>query len=138
MPDDDNLDRRVRKLAVEHAETRWLTLRLDDDVKELRDQLRAVRATQQEHGARFDSIDSQLQEHGARLDSIDGQLQEHGARLDSIDGQLQEHGARLGSIDGQLQEHGARFDSIGAQLRSLTQLVGQVLERLPDGEEPRM
>jgi hypothetical protein len=77
MPDDDNLDRRVRKLAVEHAETRWLTLRLDDEVKELRDELRAVRATQ--------------------------------------------------------QEHGARFDSIGAQLRSLTQLVGQVLERLPDG-----
>jgi chromosome segregation ATPase len=95
MLDDDNLDRRVRKLAVEHAETRWLTLRLDDEVKELRDELRAVRATQQEHGARFDSIDSQL------------------------------------------QEHGARFDSIGAQLRSLTQLVGQVLERLPDGEEPR-
>lgn len=96
MPDEDSLDRRVRKLAVEHAEIRWLTLRLDDDVKELRDELRAVRATQQEHGARFDSI------------------------------------------DGQLQEHGARFDSIGAQLRSLTQLVGQVLERLPDGEEPRM
>ena len=118
MPDDDDLDRRVRKLAVEHAETRWLTLRLDDDVKELRDQLRAVRATQQEHGARFDSIDSQLQEHGRRFDSIDGQLQEHGARFDSIDGLL--------------QEHGARFDSIGAQLRSLTQLVGQVLERLPD------
>jgi chromosome segregation ATPase len=110
MPDDDSLDRRVRKLAVEHAETRWLTLRLDDEVKELRDELQAVRATQQEHGARFDSIDSQLQEHGRRFDSIDGQF----------------------------QEHGARFDSIGAQLRSLTQLVGQVLERLPDGEESRM
>jgi chromosome segregation ATPase len=93
MPEEDNLDRKVRKLAVEHAETRWLALRLDDDVKELRSDLRAVQSTQQEHTARFDSI------------------------------------------DGQLQEHTAKFDSIGGQLRSLTQLVGQVLERLP--EQPR-
>jgi hypothetical protein len=42
-PDDDDLERRVRKLAVEHAETRWLTLRVDGDVKELREDLRAVR-----------------------------------------------------------------------------------------------
>ena len=89
MPEDDDLDRRLRKPAVEHAETRWLTLRVDDDVKELREELREVRATQQEHTDRFDSIDDQL------------------------------------------QEHGNRFESIGAQLRSLTQLVGQVLERLP-------
>ncbi len=33
MPDEDDLERRVRKLAIEHAETRWLALRLDDDVK---------------------------------------------------------------------------------------------------------
>jgi uncharacterized protein involved in exopolysaccharide biosynthesis len=76
MPEEDNLDRKVRKLAVDHAETRWLALRLDDDVKELRGELRAVQETQQEHTGRFDSIDSQL--------------------------------------------------------RSLTQMVGQVLERLPD------
>lgn len=75
MPDDD-LERKVRKLTVEHAETRWLALRLDDDVKEVRDELRAVQSTQTEHTARFDSIDSQL--------------------------------------------------------RSLTQLVGQVLDRLPE------
>jgi uncharacterized protein involved in exopolysaccharide biosynthesis len=79
MPEEDNLDRKVRKLAVDHAETRWLTLRLDDDVKELRGELRAVQETQQEHTGRFDLIDSQL--------------------------------------------------------RSLTQMVGQVLERLP--EQPR-
>ena len=81
--DDDNLDRRVRKLAVEHAETRWLTLRLDDDVKELREDLRAVRATQNQHTET-------------------------------------------------LQGHTARFDSVDAQLRSLTQMVGQVLDRLPE------
>lgn len=100
MPEEDNLDRKVRKLAVEHAETRWLALRLDDDVKELREDLRAVKATQQEHTARFDSIDGQLEEHTTRL-----------------------------------QEHTARFDSVDNQLRSLTQLVGQVLKRLP--EQPR-
>jgi hypothetical protein len=76
MPEDDNLDRKVRKLAVEHAETRWLALRLDDDVKELHDELRAVHNT--------------------------------------------------------LQEHTARFDSVDLQLRSLTQMVSQVLERLPE------
>lgn len=76
MPKDDDLERRVRKLTVEHAETRWLALRLDDDVKEVRDELREVQNVQTEHTARFDSVDSQL--------------------------------------------------------RSLTQLVGQVLERLPD------
>jgi chromosome segregation ATPase len=93
MPEEDNLDRKVRKLAVDHAETRWLALRLDDDVKELREDLRAVKATQQAHTERFDSI------------------------------------------DGHLQEHTAQFDSINSQLRSLTQMVGQVLERLP--EQPR-
>jgi chromosome segregation ATPase len=93
MPEEDNLDRKVRKLAVDHAETRWLALRLDDDVKELREDLRAVKATQQEHTERFDSV------------------------------------------DGQLQQHTAHFDSINSQLRSLTQMVGLVLERLP--EQPR-
>lgn len=79
MPDEDDLERRVRKLAIEHAETRWLALRLDDDVKEIRDELGAVQAVQTEHTARFDSIDGQL--------------------------------------------------------RSLTQMVGQVLERLPENPD---
>jgi hypothetical protein len=86
MPEDDNLDRKVRKLAVEHAETRWPTLRLDDDVKELRTDLRAVQNTL-------------LEQHNTLL------------------------------------EHTARFDSIDLQLRSLTQMVGQVLERFD--EEPK-
>ena len=51
MPDDDG-ERRLRKLAVEHAETRWLAFRLDDDVKEVRDELRVVQGVQSEHAAR--------------------------------------------------------------------------------------
>ena len=90
MAEDGDLERRVRKLTVDHAETRWLALRLDDDVKEIRDELRTMRT---EHNARFDSIDREL------------------------------------------QEHRGRFDSVDAVLRSLTQMVGQVLERFP--EEPR-
>jgi archaellum component FlaC len=104
VPDDDEFDRRMRKLSVEHAETRWLALRLDDDVKEVRGDLRAVRDVQREHTARFDGIDN-------RFDGIDNRLDEHSR---------------------QFQEHSARFDGIDAQLRSLTQLVGQVLQRLPD------
>lgn len=57
---DVDIERRVRKLTVDHAETRWLALRLDDDVKEVRDEVRAVQNVQIEHTARFDSIDSQL------------------------------------------------------------------------------
>jgi septal ring factor EnvC (AmiA/AmiB activator) len=52
---------------------------------------------------------------------------EHTARFDSIDRELD-------SIDQELREHRGRFDSIEAGLRSLTQLVGQVLDRLPPGE----
>jgi len=85
MPEDDSLDRKVRKLAVEHAETRWLALRLDDDVKELRTDLRTVQNTL-------------LEQQNILL------------------------------------EHTARFDSVDLQLRSLTQMVGQVLERFH--EEP--
>jgi chromosome segregation ATPase len=132
VAEDDDLERRLRKLTVDHAETRWLALRLDDDVKEIRDELRT----------RFDSIDRQLgsidnelDAHGRRLDSIDRTLQGHDARFDSIDRTLQDHGAKFDSIDRELQEHRGRFDSVDAVLRSLTQMVGQVLERLP--EEPR-
>jgi chromosome segregation ATPase len=96
MADDDDLERTVRKLAVEHAETRWLALRLDDDVKEMRHDLRAVRATQDEHTAL-----------------------------------LAEHTALLAEHSTKLTEHTGRFDSVDAQLRSLTQMVGQVLDRLP-------
>ncbi len=92
---DDDLERKarkVRKVTVEHAETRWLALRLDDDVKEIRSELREIRQVQDEHTARFIAVEREL------------------------------------------TEHGARFDSIDASLRSLTQLVGQVLERLPEPE----
>jgi chromosome segregation ATPase len=120
VPEDDELDRKVRKLTVEHAETRWLALRLDDDIKE-------VREVQREHTARLDAIDGKLQEHTALL-------QEHSARFDSVDRQLQEHNARFDAVDRQLQEHSLRFDSVESVLRSLHQMVGQVLDRLP--EEP--
>lgn len=77
---EDGVERRVRKLTVEHAETTWLALRLDDDVREVRHELRAVQDVQTEHTARFDSVDGQL--------------------------------------------------------RSLTQLVGRVLDRLPEDPAP--
>lgn len=96
---DEEQERRLRKLTVEHAETRWLTLRLDDDVKEMRTDLRAVRD---------------------RLDSVDN-------RLNSVDN-------RLDAIEDKQVEHTHRFDSMDGQLRSLTELVGQVLARMP--EEP--
>lgn len=97
MPEDDEVDRRLRKLAVDHAETRWLALRLDDDVKEIRTGIRDVKTTQAEHTAKLDAHTAMLAEHSAKH-----------------------------------AEHTARFDSVDSQLRSLTQLVGQVLERMPE------
>ena len=104
MDGEGEIERAMRKLSVEHAETRWLALRLDDDVKEIRQELRTMH-----------------EEQTARFDSIDG-------RLGSIDGALEQHGVRL-------QEHGGRIDSVDAQLRTLTQMVGQVLERLSEGPD---
>ncbi|MHA6624320.1 hypothetical protein ACU61A_02805 [Pseudonocardia sichuanensis] len=115
MAGDDELERKVRKLAIEHAETRWLALHLDDDVKEIRQELRTMRT---EQNGRFGAIEHVLDEHGRKLD-------EHG-RL------LQEHGELLREHGGKLQEHDSRFDSVDAQLRSLTQMVGQVLDRIPE------
>ena len=104
MSEDDELARRVRKLVVEHAETRWLALRVDADIQEIRAELRAVRDVQGEHSAKLDGHSAQLDQHSAKLD---------------------EHSITL-------QEHTARFDSVDNQLRSLTRMVGQVLERLDD------
>ena len=81
MPDEDELERKVRKLTVEHAETRWLALRLDDDVKEMREELRLIRATQGEHTA-------VLNEHTVLLNDHSAKLTEHTARFDSVDAQL--------------------------------------------------
>ena len=78
---DEDLERRVRKVAIDHAETRWLTLQLDDDVKEV----------------------------AARLQDLD---------------------AKVDAVGSTLTGHNARFDSLEADLRSLTQMVGQVLKRL--------
>ena len=75
-----------------------------DDVEEIRGELREIRQVQDEHTARFVAIERQLDEQGALL---------------------AEHGELL-------SEHTGRFDSVDASLRSLTQLVGQVLERLPE------
>ncbi|OLT00551.1 hypothetical protein BJF90_34465 [Pseudonocardia sp. CNS-004] len=101
MAGDDELERQVRKLVVQQAETRWLALRLDDDVKEIHQELRALR---KDHNARFDAIDRRLEAHDARFDTIDQTL----------------------------QAHYGRFDSTDAVLRSLHQMVGEVLQRLPD------
>lgn len=121
MPDDDDeMARRVRKLVVEHAETRWLALRVDADIQEIRSELRDIREVQRDHTARFAGIERELDEHTAKLD-------EHSGRLDSIDRRLEEHSIKL-------QEHTGRFDSVDAQLRSLTQMVGQVLHRFDERE----
>jgi hypothetical protein len=52
--------------------------------------------------------------------------------LGEIGGTQAEHTERLERVETKLVEHTGRFDSIDAQLRSLTQMVGQALKRLPE------
>lgn len=47
-----------------------------------------------------------------------------------------EHTTQLDPLAQVLSEHSARFDSVDGQLRSLTQLVAQVLDRLPEDPGP--
>lgn len=42
-----------------------------------------------------------------------------------------EHTESLNRVESTLTEHAGRFDSLDAQMRSLTQMVGQLLRRLP-------
>lgn len=67
---DQELERRVRKVAIDHAETRWLTLQLDDDVKEIAAQLRTMDAKLDEQSARFDALESELRS----MNQLVGQL----------------------------------------------------------------
>jgi chromosome segregation ATPase len=50
---------------------------------------------------------------------------EHGRKLDNLTGDVQE-------LKGDMQELKGMHQSTQAEIRSLTQLVGQVLERLPE------
>lgn len=60
---------------------------------------------------------------------------EHTERLDRIEATQKEHTATLQQHTELLQAHTGRFDSLDAQMRSLTQLIGQVLDRLPAPEQ---
>jgi DNA-binding ferritin-like protein (Dps family) len=80
VPDDDELEQRVRQLEHDHRLTRWYTGRVDRDLAE-------IAATQQEHTELLTGI--------------------------------------VGTLD-----------STSAQLRSLTQMVGEVLRRLPEPDGP--
>jgi chromosome segregation ATPase len=93
MPEgeDDETARRVRKLVVEHAETRWLALHMDNDIQEIRGELREVRAKQKTHDERFDRIDAQLQEHTELL-------QAHSGRFDSLDAQMRSLTQMIGKV----------------------------------------
>jgi len=80
VPDDDELEQRVRQLEHDHRLTRWYAGRVDRDLAE-------IAATQTEHTET-------------------------------------------------LAAHTGRFDSVDAQLRRLTQMVGEVLRRLPEPDGP--
>ena len=71
-------------------------------------------------------------EHTRRLVSIETTLDEHTGRLDRIESVQARHSEMLVEHSETLAEHTARFDSVDAQLGSLTTMVGEVLNRLPE------
>jgi len=113
MPDDD-VERRLRDLERDHDLTRWYTGRVDRDLAQ-------IAATQSEHTRLMGQQIALLQTHSTVLQSHTQKLEKHDERLDSIDAKL--------------QEHDAHFESLHGQMRSLTQMMGEVLKRLPPAAE---
>jgi len=118
MADEDDLERRLHQLEHDHRLTRWYTGRIDRDLAE-------IATTQQEHTELLrglvgtaDSMATQLQGLNSSTDSIATRLEGLTGKTDSIE-------AQLGSLAG-------ATDSMALQMRGPTQLVGEVLRRLPD------
>jgi hypothetical protein len=56
---------------------------------------------------------------------------EHTDALNRVESILTEHNGRFDSVESTLTVHNGRFDSLDAQMRSLTQMVAQLLRTLP-------
>jgi uncharacterized coiled-coil DUF342 family protein len=124
---EDELERRVHKLALEHLETRWLALRLDEDVKEVHEELRVMDTRQLEHTARFDSIDAQMRSLTQLVGEAIEKADDANEKVDGLVQTVAGHTSRLDSVD-------SRLDSVDSRLHSLHQMMGEVLRRLPEPE----
>lgn len=111
---DDETERRLRDLERSHDLTRWYTGRVDRDLAD-------IAATQAAHTRLFGDQLALLQAHSTVLASHTRKLEQHDERFDSIDAKQ--------------QEHDAHFESLHSEMRSLTQMVGEVLKRLPAPDE---
>jgi hypothetical protein len=60
MSTPEDHERRIRRLEIGHADTRWLAARGDRDIADLRIELANQGRTLQEHTHRFDSLDLQM------------------------------------------------------------------------------
>jgi chromosome segregation ATPase len=118
MADEDDLERRLRQLEHDHRLTRWYTGRIDRDLAE-------IATTQQEHTELLRGL-------VGTVDSIATQQQTLTGTVNTIATQQQSLAGTVNSMAAQQQDLVGTVNSMAAQLRSLTQLVGEVLTRLPD------
>lgn len=133
------LKRRVSRLRVDEAETRWLALHLDLDVQAMAENVKNLRDDVGNLADAVGTIAQAVSAVAASLDRIDARANE---RLDKVDATLAALEGRFDSNDAKQVALEGRFDSTDAQLRSLTMMVGQALRERSqdvagdDAEEP--
>lgn len=135
-PDEfEELKRRVSRLRVDEAETRWLALHLDQDVQALAENIKNLRGDVGSLADVVGTVAQTVSSVSERLDRVDARTHEH---FEKIETKLAAHDDHFDKIETELMAHGGRFDSVDAQLRSLTALVGQALQhRDDDAGEPQ-
>lgn len=109
------LKKRVSRLRVDEAETRWLALKLDQDIQTVHGDLQSLRGDVGRVADSVGKVADALVAFGDRFDNLEHRIDE---RFDSMD-------RRFDSVDQVLMEHGGKIGSLDAQVRSLTHLVGR-------------
>jgi archaellum component FlaC len=85
-------------------------LALYDLQKETNETVKKIAEVQQEHGRKFEAIDSRLDGVEGRLDGVEG-------RLGGVEGRLGGVESQLGGVEGRLDSHGKKLDEILGILR---------------------
>lgn len=85
--------------------------------------IKETRKIRDEHGARFDTLDTRLDEYGTKFDALDTRLDEYGTKFDTLDTRLDEHGAKFDALDARLDEHGAKLEEHGSKLDRILEIL---------------
>ncbi|HEX4222180.1 MAG TPA: hypothetical protein VHZ97_07460 [Pseudonocardiaceae bacterium] len=93
------LKKRVSRLRVDEAETRWLALRLDQDIQTVHGDLQSLRGDVGRVADSVGQVADALVAFGDRFDNLERRFDERfdnvDRRFDDVDRVLMEHGGKL-------------------------------------------